>query len=181
MYTYVFRGDDVGQKKYDPNYTNRINYDHVRRYLKAVKEEDTLARLDNYEEEIATFNQDLFDLINDCDEDAPEFMALARLIVQHDVLKEHEVYLQKGLQRAQTSRQNVMLTSSSSSDGQRSDQTQLQEYQDLIDLYTISIVVVREMANNLRRDAYITAGYNDLDINAPNSDQGDVRGTLRKR
>ncbi len=181
MYTYVFRGEDIGQKEYDSYYTNRIDYNHVRTYLKAVKEEDTLTRLDNYEEEIAIFNQDLFDLIDQFEEDSEEFNVLARQIVQHDVLKEHEEFLHKSLKQAEIKQKKVS-RETNNADGQRTDQTILREYQDLIDLFTISIVVVREMAHNLRRDAYIAAGYRDIDIDAPDGGQvDDKRGQLRKR
>lgn len=175
MTTYLFREEDYGMKKYDENFIKVIDYEHVQRYLLNLRQYETDERVAaGVEDNIAKYNKNLRDLIGQCPSDDPKFPVLTRIIVEHDCLKEHAAYLETQIKRLQ---QNpVQARQADGGIEQRQDQQRAQEWNDLVDLYSVSIIVVNEMITARYRDAYIAAGYRQENIpSAANSGPVDRR------
>ncbi len=154
MTTFIFRKGDHGKQAHMPGFTNPIDYAHVERFLLDIRQYDTDQRIEEGHE-LAPGDAELQDLLAQYEPDSREFGVLARIIVERDVLSEHEATLHGEMERVQRELETraAMVT-----DVQRQDQFQQQDLIDLYDLYAISIVVVSEMIAARRQDALIAAG-----------------------
>jgi hypothetical protein len=178
--TYVFRANDYGYRKaYDKDYTKPIEYAHVAESLNMARQEDTDARLEHFEEEMALYDQDLFDLLTTGDLEERKVRALARVIVEHDMLKEHADRLEKAMLTVDNKKRN--LETQARQDAQNLDRRQESELQELYDFYALSLLVVREMIAARRKDAYLVAGYRAEDIPQPKSSKMNLRDSYRRR
>jgi hypothetical protein len=155
--TYIFREEDYGRRVHEPDYRFAINYDHVTQHLLNVRQYDTEQRLQaGYETELGQFRPEMMEWLKQYPEDSAQFNALARLIVEHDVLREFSDWLQNDqLPMIQKRRSNP---ESQTAPGQMVNQLEQESVNDLYDFYSLAIIVLTEMVDSKYKDAELLAG-----------------------
>ncbi len=151
MTTYIFREEDYGKIEHIANYRSPIDYRHVEEHLLNVRQYDTDERLDAGVENIGLYKPEMKRWLAKYQPGTPHFNALARSIVEYDVLSEFRDWLKDTeLPRVGRLQEEVQKPKPG---GQAVDRAALEAADDLYDLFSVAILVVQEMMDSKLKDA----------------------------
>jgi hypothetical protein len=161
MTTYIFRQEDIGRKTHNPTYVFPIDYAHVERHLLNVRQYDTDERINaGFEQNIGLWRPEMNGWLQKYAQeyglDSPQFRALARVTVEYDVMREFAQWLEEDqlpdiIRRRANVNQQV-------AQGQLPNRLLEDDMNDLYDLYSLAILVLREMLDAKYKDAELAAG-----------------------
>jgi hypothetical protein len=144
MTTYIFREEDWGLRVHNSGYRFTIDYQHVTDYLVQVRQMDTDERLNaGAAQYIGVYSPQMKQWLSRFPEASAKYGQMARIIVEYDVMKEFEEYLLGELKKAEDVRQNVPVAQAGQ--GQQQDMRAVEAAQDIYDLYSVAVIVLREM------------------------------------
>lgn len=161
MTTYVFREADFGRKIHEPNHVFPIDYAHVQQHLLNVRQFDTDERINaGYAQGIGLWRSEMNGWLQAYETQygigSPQFRALARITVEYDVLREFAEWLEKDQMPAVIARREK--APQLVAQGQLPNRLAIDEINDEYDLYTLVLLVLREMLDDKFKDAELAAG-----------------------
>jgi hypothetical protein len=161
MTTYIFRQEDIGRKKHEPDYVFPIDYPHVQQHLLNVRQFDTDERIAaGYQQTIGLWRPEMNGWLKDYENKfgitSPQFRALARITVEYDVLREFAEWLEK--EQLPVITQERERVHQQLAQGQLPNRLLEDEMNDQYDLYSLALLVLREMMDAKYKDAEMAAG-----------------------
>lgn len=156
MTTYIFREEDWGQRAHNANYRFDIDYKHITDYLLAVRQLDTDERINaGAQQYVGVFRPEMQGWLNKLQPGSAKYGQMARIIVEYDVMKEFEEFLVGELAKADANRRAAPPVAGGMY--QQQDMRYAEAAQDIYDLYSVSLIVLREMMAAKYKDGEILA------------------------
>jgi len=166
--TYIFRGEDYGLRVHQPDYRFAIDYPHVNEHLLNVRQYDTDERVGDWRANIGLYKPEMQQWLERYPEGSPKFNVLARVAVEYDVLSEFAQWIggegmtdengEKVYSQLDLARRELERIAKQTTPGQLQNRAQEEAANDLIDLYSVIMLILREMIDAKEKDARMAAG-----------------------